>query len=84
MLMTRETTVEGEHGLGLRRVPGGVAHAVAPRVEMGLLDGVLALVKHLLPAAEVVGEHVTEASRAVLVNADGHDTPLGIDVVEPA
>ena len=80
--MAREAAVEGERGLGLRGVPRGVAHAVAPRVEVGLLHGVLVFIKHLLPTAEVVGEHVVEASGAVLVDVHGHDLAFGVDIVE--
>ena len=36
-------------------------------VEVGLLDGGLALVEHLIPAAEMVDEHVVEAACASIV-----------------
>ena len=82
--MSSESPVEGERGLGLRGVPRGVGHAVAPGVEMGLLDDGLVLVQDLFPAAEVVGEHVVEALRAAVVDMHGHNPSLGVDVVEPA
>ena len=84
VLMAGEAAVEGERGLGLGRIPGGVAHAVAPRVEMRLLHNGLVFVHHLLPAAEMVGEDVIEVSRTVFGDMHGHDAPLGIDVIEPA
>ena len=84
MFMSGEAAVEGERGLRLRRVPVGVAHAVAPGVEVGLLHGGLALAHHLLPTAQMVGEHVVEAAYAVLVNTYGNDASFGVDVVEPS
>ena len=82
MLVAGEASVEGECGLCLGRVPSGIAHAVAPGVEVGLLHDGLALVKHFLPAAKMVGEHIIKAFCAVLVG-DGRPTPVVVleDVV---
>ena len=61
VLVAGEAAAEGERNLGLRGVPRGVGHAVAAGVEVGPLDGVLRLVHHDLPAAEMVREDVVEA-----------------------
>ena len=84
VLVSSEAAVKGERGLGLRSVPGGVAHAVAPGVEVGALDGVLVLVQNLLPAAQMVSKHVVETLRPVLVDADGHNAAFGVYVVQPS
>ena len=75
---------EGERDLGLAGVPRRVAHAVAPRVEVGLLHDVLEIVHHLLPASEMVGEHVVEAVGTSVGHVHRHEAALGIDVVEMA
>ena len=82
VLVAGEAAAEGEGGLRLGGVPRRVGHAVAPGVEVGLLDGVPVPVQHLLPASEVVGEHVVEAVRGAVPHMDGHHPPLGVDVVE--
>ena len=84
MLVAGEASAEGEGDLGLRAGPGGVAHAVAPGVEVGALDGVLRPVHHHVPAAEVVGDHVVEAVGVAVPHMDRHDAPVGMDVVEMA
>ena len=68
----------------IRCVPRRVGHAVAPGVEMGLLDGVLVLVHDLFPAAEMVGEDVVEAVGGAVPHKDGHHVATGADVVELA
>ncbi len=68
----------------IRCVPRRVGHAVAPGVEMGLLDGVLVLVHDFFPAAEMVGEDVVEAVGGAVPHMDGHHVATGADVVELA
>ena len=84
VLVAGEAAAEGERHLRLRGVPGGVAHAVAPGIEVGLLDGVLEIVHHRLPASETVGEHVVEAVGTSVGHVHRHEAALGIDVVEAA
>ena len=83
VLVSGESPVEGERSPGLPGVPGGEAHAVAPGVEVGLLHGVLVPVEHLLPPAEVVGEHIVEVFVPTLVDMHGNDLNFGVDIVEP-
>ena len=84
VLVAGEAAPEGERDRGLFSVPTRIIHAVAPGVEMGLLDDGLALVHHLVPAAEVVGEDVIEAVGVAVLHMQRHHTSLGIDVVEMA
>ena len=76
--MAGEASAEGEGDLRLRAGPGGVAHAVAPGVEVGALDGVLRPVRHHVPAAEVVGEHVVEAVGGDAVDLEGREPAEGV------
>ncbi len=84
MLVPGEAAAEGEGDLRLRGVPRRVGHAVAPGVEMGLLDGVLVLVHDFFPAAEMVGEDVVKAVGGAVPHMDGHHVATGADVVELA